>query len=829
MKRNQKIISLVMLFVLLFTNYAFAAGSIIYENSNGETLCEKATIVTDGTYVDEKYTAKSIWVPTSDVKIYKYNTTTEMTNMGEENVNEYTYFNQDDDKYFLAHESDTNTGYENLYAAFRLAASDVTYTNVATILYKNGISYKGKKYDVKLDITAARKTGTYPSQLRFHIASRTIRTDGVYDLTKYDGKVIPEVGIDMENTQDNRLQIDVKYSIVNSSGTAVPVSGVFRIHDIDLNQGVFINGFTPINSTTDNNKFSNVYMSANVDTVKYKTQDNGTYIYSSTDANLTNECHAYLLMENKSSMDMSFTFNSKDAASNMLFTNNAVRSYHTITTKVTNGTIDPNVTNITDGENKTINYAPNDATKQYLKSIKVDGETVDVSKNKSSYTFSNITDDHDIEVEYANKYKVTFDAKGGAPTPETQYVDPNGVATEPTSKPTKAGYTFGGWQKTGETSKYNFTTKVNSDINLDAIWTPGNYKINYVLNGGTNNSSNPTTYSINDTVNFQPATRTGYTFLGWYEDENFTKPISSVSNRAEDITVYAKWEAISGIQYKIEHYKETTDGKYELATTDTLTGAAGQNVTATPKSFDGFTENTNAEGRKNQGVITSDGSLVLKLYYDKKDYTVTFDPQNNAKIDDQKVQYQEKATEPTEPEKVGYKFLDWYYINDNNQKVVYNFDDPVTKDIDLIAEYEKKTYTVTFDPKNDEEIPSQTVEYEEKATEPTTPTKDNGKFLYWYYLDDNNNQVKYDFNTPVTKDIDLIGAWEEVSENEPETPTPTSTPTNTSTNATETKSNTSPITLPKTGAGRAIMFATILAMFGLVYFGFKNYKLRKIK
>ena len=631
------------------------------------------------------------------------------------------------------------------------------------------------------------------------------------------------MGVDSGNAENNRLQIDVKYSVIDSSGTAVPVSGVFRIHDIDLNQGVYVKEFTA--------NENNTYMTADVDTVMYKAQNNGTYFYSSTDANLTNECHAYLLYENKSSIDMTFTFNSKDAASNMLFANNVVRSYHTITTKATNGTIDAKVSNITDGENKTINYAPNDATKQYLKSVKVDGEDVDVSKNKSSYTFSNITDDHEIEVEYANKYKVTFDAKGGAPTPETQYVDPNGVATEPTSKPTKAGYTFGGWQKTGETSKYNFTTKVNSDINLDAIWTAGNYKINYVLNGGTNNSSNPSTYSINDTVNFQPATRDGYTFLGWYEDENFTKPISSVSNRAEDITVYAKWEATSGIQYKVEHYKETTDGKYELATTDTLTGSANQNVTATPKSFEGFTENTNAEGRKNQGVITSDGSLVLKLYYDKKDYTVTFDPQNNSKIDDQKVQYQEKATEPTEPEKVGYKFLDWYYINDNNQKVVYNFDDPVTKDIDLIAEYEKKTYTVTFDPKNDEEIPSQTVEYEEKATEPTTPTKDNGKFLYWYYLDDNNNQVKYDFNTPVTKDIDLIGAWEEVSENEPETPTPTptSTPTNTSTNATETKSNTSPITLPKTGAGRAIMFATILAMFGLVYFGFKNYKLRKIK
>lgn len=811
MKRNKKIIALVMLFVLLFTNYVFADAISYQKNSGDAKLYDKSTSVTDSTYVDAKYSAKSIWIPTSDVKVYKYNTTTQMTNSGDETASSLPTLDSNNNEYFLSYDTIDNSGYDNLYATFKIPAGEKTYTNVATFVYKNGISYKGKKYDVKLDITKVIKTGSNDQLIRFHIASRETKSDGKYDLTKYDGKIIPEVGADATNMGSNKLQIDAKYSIIDGNGTAVPVSGVFRIHDIDLNQGVFINGFTVSKSNT--------FMTQDVATILYNTQNNGTYIYSSTDANLTNDCHAYLLLENKSSIDMSFTFDSKAANSNLLFANDVVKSYHTITTNVINGTIDPTISNVKDAENKTINYAPTDANKQYLKSIKVDGETVEITNNQSSYTFSNITGDHQIEVEYADKYKVTFDAKGGAPTPETQYVNPDGVATEPTSQPTKEGYTFGGWQKTGETSNYVFTTKVNSDINLDAVWTPGNYKINYVLNGGTNNSSNPTTYTVTDTVNFQPATRDGYTFLGWYEDENFTKPISSVSNRAEDITVYAKWEATSGIQYKVEHYKETTNGNYEIATTDTLTGSVGQNVTATPKNFDGFTENTSAQERVNQGVIASDGSLVLKLYYDKINYTVTFDPQNNSKIDDQKVKYQEKATQPTAPEKEGYKFLDWYYINDNNQKVIYNFDDPVTKDIDLIAEYEKQSYKVTFEPGNGEQIPTQTVEYEQKATEPTTPTKANEKFLYWYYIDDNNNQVRYDFSTPVTKDINLIAAWEKVATQQDTT----------SSNANNTNSKTSQVTLPKTGAGRTVMFAIILSLLGMVYFGLKNYKFRKIK
>lgn len=43
----------------------------------------------------------------------------------------------------------------------------------------------------------------------------------------------------------------------------------------------------------------------------------------------------------------------------------------------------------------------------------------------------------------------------------------------------------------------------------------------------------------------QPPTREGYVFVGWYEDENFTKEVDFTSALAtSSMTVYACWEEI---------------------------------------------------------------------------------------------------------------------------------------------------------------------------------------------------------------------------------------------------------------------------------------------
>lgn len=69
------------------------------------------------------------------------------------------------------------------------------------------------------------------------------------------------------------------------------------------------------------------------------------------------------------------------------------------------------------------------------------------------------------------------------------------------------------------------------------------YTIIYELNGGTNASSNAVSYSENETVTLAAPTRNGYSFDGWYWDENFKNPLkdNTFSNKKGSIKVFAKW------------------------------------------------------------------------------------------------------------------------------------------------------------------------------------------------------------------------------------------------------------------------------------------------
>ena len=369
-----------------------------------------------------------------------------------------------------------------------------------------------------------------------------------------------------------------------------------------------------------------------------------------------------------------------------------IKRYKKITTNVINGNITDSIADIKDGESRTIEYEPNYDETQYLKSVKVDGVEQSVSTYPNEYLFSNITEDHTIVVEYANKYKVEFNAKGGTPTPNTQYVMPDGKATQPQTNPTKTGYTFKEWVDNQNNEPYDFDTLVNEDKLLNATWNPISYRINYVLNGGTNDPNNPSTYTIEDTIDFQPAEKPGYVFRGWYEDEDFRTPIAGISNRTGDVTVYAKWEARDDVEYKVEHYKKNNSGTYDLATRETLTGTVNETVTASPKTYAGYSENTEYDGRVPSGVIKADGSLVLKLYYDPIVYRINYvlnggknDPSNpdTYTVEDE-INFKVATRD-------GYDFLGWYEDEEFTEELP-GFENR-TGDITVYAKWKSKDDT----------------------------------------------------------------------------------------------------------------------------------------
>lgn len=70
-------------------------------------------------------------------------------------------------------------------------------------------------------------------------------------------------------------------------------------------------------------------------------------------------------------------------------------------------------------------------------------------------------------------YTVNFNTNGGSSVP-SQSIEPGKTASKPIT-PTKSGYTFLGWY-TSNKKEYNFSSQVNSNITLSALWAP---KLNY--------------------------------------------------------------------------------------------------------------------------------------------------------------------------------------------------------------------------------------------------------------------------------------------------------------------------------------------------------------
>ena len=102
------------------------------------------------------------------------------------------------------------------------------------------------------------------------------------------------------------------------------------------------------------------------------------------------------------------------------------------------------------------------------------------------------------------------------------YINPPSVS--------KTGYKFLGWYDYIG-NQMTDTWQYTEDQNFTAKWQPIKYTIDYNLNGGINSSSNPSSYTIEDSITLKNPTKPGYTFKGWYSDEKFTTKVTAISKK----------------------------------------------------------------------------------------------------------------------------------------------------------------------------------------------------------------------------------------------------------------------------------------------------------
>ena len=234
----------------------------------------------------------------------------------------------------------------------------------------------------------------------------------------------------------------------------------------------------------------------------------------------------------------------------------------------------------------------------------------------------------------ANTYAVTYDALGGtvlAYAPKSGTYD--ALFTLPLA--TKTGYTFLGWQDEKD-NKYLYATtspqflwKYTAPMQFTALYSAKEYSIEYNLNSGTNNSQNPETYTIEyPEITLENATRTGYTFAGWYKNADFSgDPVEKISTGTYgDITLYAKWEVTDySITYELNGGTNAEENLRYTEYTILSETIALADPTREGYTFAGWYQTKDCSGTKiteiEQGSV---GNLTLYAKWTPNTYSVTY-------------------------------------------------------------------------------------------------------------------------------------------------------------------------------------------------------------
>lgn len=175
---------------------------------------------------------------------------------------------------------------------------------------------------------------------------------------------------------------------------------------------------------------------------------------------------------------------------------------------------------------------------------------------------------------------------------------------------------------------------VDKDITLYAKFEIIYYSITYDIDGATwkNYTPNSSYNVLNAAISYIPEGRylekVGYTFEGWYKDADYTEKFTSLVGLFEDITLYAKWEAILyNITYELaggnwkDSYSENQKYTVEDASDTILPDSTW--ISRDGFVFDGWYDNAECTGTAITNLAGRTGDLIFYAKWRDEDQVAT--------------------------------------------------------------------------------------------------------------------------------------------------------------------------------------------------------------
>lgn len=336
------------------------------------------------------------------------------------------------------------------------------------------------------------------------------------------------------------------------------------------------------------------------------------------------------------------------------------------------------------------------------------------------------------------------------------------------------GYGFAGWNTepdgTGTDYAPGQEVSLTDDLYLYAKWEAvGHVTLTYIYNDGEGRTDSAKVIP-GAHIAFPDASRKGYCFKGWYEDEALTVFAGNAGETHDapenDTAYYAAWEKAEATVTFDADGGEMEGGDITAKIGGTVTLPA---CTKEGYEFAGWYDDDTCAGNAGEEYTVA-RDVTLKAHYIKKEApacTVTFDTDGGKEISPIKVE-KGKAIRLPEAEKENHIFLGWYTEKEKGEKAGSEL--TVTEDITLYARWEKEAEkpeerpeaTITFDADGGEmEGGDITAKTGDTITLPAC-TKEGYEFAGWYDNDTCAGNAGDEYT--VTGDVTLKAHYEKKAE-----------------------------------------------------------------
>lgn len=351
------------------------------------------------------------------------------------------------------------------------------------------------------------------------------------------------------------------------------------------------------------------------------------------------------------------------------------------------------------------------------------------------------------------QYTVTFNSNGGSEV-LSQTVYEGETLTRP-NHPSKPGHYFNGWYFDRSFKEpFSFNYPITESFTLYAKWVPLDYTITFVTNSPTIIEPKKVTYNQYLEKPDEPQ-KDGFTFIGWYIDEDLTIPFNyQINPIVQNLTVYAKWEVM---KYQVRFV--TNNGE-----ADVVKYVAWKEIVEEPKDITkegyklvGWYRDSQYQNIFNINFVKIDQELTLYAKWEIKKLNVSFITNSDEKIESIKIDWNTLLDLPSNPDKLGHEFRGWYYDEDFTSPFLPQA--PITSDLILYAKWEIKSFMVTFETFGGSTIEPLIVEWNSYLDNKIIPVRRGYTFTGWFI--NNETTLPFTLETPITTDTVLFAKWDE--------------------------------------------------------------------